>query len=632
MKQKTNTKPPLSKSILRILYGSLAFILFSCSTLYSQTVTITANPGTTGNGPMGSSTYHCSEHIYTQAEISAQTTSAPLPISFIRFNMSTLTVLPFTNVNIYLRTTAASTFTAAGTYPDITGYTLVYSGAMNWTAVGFAGVNLIAPFSYPNTPGTNLQMMVVRNNSSGNVGHAFASANGNSTSGTLNTCRRYNSTLAPVIGSSIMQLTAFRAAIEFGTVVNNDANVANIYTLGKMPIEYGAPTIIQANITNSGVVPQINLPVSLNITGTNSFSNTQIIASLAPGASTVVSFATYSPALLSTNDVVTVSIPSDDNLSNNSKTWNMVITQNVYSYKNAALPNSGGVGFNGGTGDFVAKFNSNPGVTPPYTAPPQINEIKVDFAATAAPTQTYKMGIWDATGAGGTPGTLLWESAVLTQAAGTAFIPVPNIAVSGDYFVGVRQTGTVNISFAYQSENPIRSGTFYYASPTGATNWTDFSPASPFRFSVEVQVRIPAPPNCAINFSPADASLATCNTPILSWGSGGGSPTGYDVFLDTSPTDVANFDPIVQVSTNQPGTTFNPGTLLPNTTYYWAVLPQNADGPALSCGIQSFTTGSLSFCHCIPTYTGTICAGSISAVSINTLTNTSVCAPPAHKI
>ncbi|GBL34585.1 serine-rich adhesin for platelets [Filimonas sp.] len=254
----------------------------------------------------------------------------------------------------------------------------------------------------------------------------------------------------------------------------------------------------------------------------------------------------------------------------------------------------------------------------------------MDLTSTGA---GYKLGIWDATGPGGTPGTNLWTSASFTSVPGTAFIPVPNIPVSGDYFVGVRQTTATNVGFAYQTENPIRTGTFYYTSPMGNTVWSDFATASaPYRFSIEVQVRIPVPPNCAINFAPSDASSVTCSTPVLSWQGGGGAPTGYDVYFSANQTDVTNMVPAALVSSNQAGTSYTPAGLAANATYYWKVIPRNADGPALGCSVQSFTTGSLPNCYCIPVYTGTLCTGGISNVTFNTISNSAACAPPAHAV
>jgi hypothetical protein len=48
--------------------------------------------------------------------------------------------------------------------------------------------------------------------------------------------------------------------------------------------------------------------------------------------------------------------------------------------------------------------------------------------------------------------------------------------------------------------------------------------------------------------------------------------------------------------------------------------------------VQSFMTGGLANCYCIPTYTGTLCTAGISNVVFNTISNTAACAPPAHAI
>ncbi|HNB82198.1 MAG TPA: GEVED domain-containing protein, partial [Chitinophagaceae bacterium] len=377
---------------------------------------------------------------------------------------------------------------------------------------------------------------------------------------------------------------------------------------------------------------QSNINVALTVAGTNTFTDNQVISSLAPGATAIVSFAPYTPSTLSSGDIITVTATAsgDQNPANDSRNWSQDVTPNVYTYKNTAVGNNGGVGFNGATGDFVAKFNSHIGANPPYNVySPQINEIKVDLTTSG---QQYQLGIWDATGPSATPGVNLWTSPILTSAVGTAFVPVPNVSVNGDYYVGVRQIGTVNVGFAFQNESPIRPGTFFYTSPTGSTTWTDFATSSsPFRFAIEVTVHIPVPPACAINFSPADNSNLVCSNPILSWGSGGGAPTGYDVYFSTNATDVLNHAPAALVSTNQPGTTYSPA-MSSFTTYYWSIIPQNADGPATGCGMQSFTTGSLPNCYCIPTHTGTLCDGAISQVDFNTLSNNATCAAPGYAV
>jgi subtilisin-like proprotein convertase family protein len=91
-------------------------------------------------------------------------------------------------------------------------------------------------------------------------------------------------------------------------------------------------------------------------------------------------------------------------------------------------------------------------------------------------------------------------------------------------------------------------------------------------------------PECATNLLPANlATEVSANQVILTWTNGGGAET-YDVFFGTDP------DALVLVSDNQAGTTFNPGTLDLNSTYYWQVVPTNSIGSNNSCAVTSFTT------------------------------------------
>ncbi|MEN9340032.1 MAG: hypothetical protein RIQ62_1344 [Bacteroidota bacterium] len=627
MKRFNNHKNKGLLATARASLMTLVLLLGVISVGFGQLITIN-NGSTSGNIPMGASNYHASEAIYLQSEL-----NTAMQINRLNFNCQTLSTVSNTyNMNIYLKTTASSTL-AAGTY-SLTGYTQVYSGPIVFSAVGWAGVTLTTPFNYTNTPGQNLQLLVIRNDGIAHTGNVFYCSTGNAVAGTAAlTARRFNGTTLPVAGTTSMTASNFRPAIQIGQVYSSDIAVSNIYTLGKVPIEYGTPAVIKANIINAGLTAMNGINVTLSVNGTNSFTNTQTITSLAAGASSLVTFDPYTPTSLSSGDVITVttSTPGDLNAGNDSKTWNQDVTPNVYTYKNASLGNNGGVGFTGATGDFVAKFNSHIGTNYPYNMNnPQINEIKVDLTTSGL---TYQLGIWDATGVSGTPGTNLWTSPILTSAPGTSYIPVPNVSVNGDYYVGVRQTGTTNIGFAYQAESPIRAGTFFYTSPTGGTAWTDFATSnSAFRFAIEVTVRIPVPPNCAINYNPSDLSVLPCNNPVLSWGSGGGAPTGYDVYFSTNQADVLNSVASAMVASNQPGTTYTPTGLSNYSTYYWKVVPRNVDGPATGCAVESFTTGSLPVCYCMPAYTGTLCTAGISQVDFNTLSNNAACAPPAHAI
>ena len=71
--------------------------------------------------------------------------------------------------------------------------------------------------------------------------------------------------------------------------------------------------------------------------------------------------------------------------------------------------------------------------------------------------------------------------------------------------------------------------------------------------------------------------------PTLTWNASTGA-TAYDVYFGTSPTP-----PLITTVTT---TTFNPGALLANQTYYWQIAAKNAGG-ANSSAVWSFTTASV---------------------------------------
>ncbi|MFA9212244.1 MAG: LamG-like jellyroll fold domain-containing protein [Candidatus Methylacidiphilales bacterium] len=261
----------------------------------------------------------------------------------------------------------------------------------------------------------------------------------------------------------------------------NDIAVTGLFTLGKLPIAYASPHAVKARIKNNGTATQTNFYVTLTLSGVNAFVDSVLITSIAPNIDSLITFAPYTPSIVGTN-LVTVSVLSDDNSSNNVRTYGQISNDNSYTYADPNLPAAGGVGFTGATGDFVAKF--------PYSGVANaINQIGVNFFGGGV---SLAVGIWSRNTLTGLPGTLLWQSATFTSLTGLNTIPVsPAVAISDTFFVGVIQSSTINANFAFQNENPIRAQTFFFTSPTGNTAWTDFSPGSPFRFMVEPRLQTP---------------------------------------------------------------------------------------------------------------------------------------------
>jgi len=272
----------------------------------------------------------------------------------------------------------------------------------------------------------------------------------------------------------------FRPVLNIGvSAPTNDAAIVEVYSMGKLPIPFGTPHIVKANVKNNGGDTLYSKKVYLSVSNTNNFNDSVVIPQLNPGQSITVSFNSYIPTTVG-YDTIRAFVAPDNNNSNNSKRYVQLVNLNTYNYANIELPSSGGVGFNGATGDFVAKF--------PYTGTNSINQIGVNFNTGG---NSLKVGIWD-TSVIGAPGTKLWESQAFVSVTGLNTIPVnPPIPIGGTFFVGVIQTGTVNAAFSYQAEAPIRGQTFYYTSPTGNTTWTDFlTSSSNFRFMIEPRLSL----------------------------------------------------------------------------------------------------------------------------------------------
>ena len=89
---------------------------------------------------------------------------------------------------------------------------------------------------------------------------------------------------------------------------------------------------------------------------------------------------------------------------------------------------------------------------------------------------------------------------------------------------------------------------------------------------------------CASLLIPANGATNIAYNQVLNWNIVPGA-TSYDVYFGTSATN----PPLVAAGQILTTYTF-PYPLLPNTTYYWKIVPKNALGDAQNCAINSFTT------------------------------------------
>ncbi|MDI1356168.1 MAG: T9SS type A sorting domain-containing protein [bacterium] len=124
-----------------------------------------------------------------------------------------------------------------------------------------------------------------------------------------------------------MSTTAYRPTFVFGVsnTATNEAGIDVLLAPGKVAEGLHASQVVQATVRNISINTLSNVPVSLSITGANSFTDTQIIPSIIPGTVRTVSFAAFTPTALGSNTLV-VSIPNDQYAANNNLSWTQSVT------------------------------------------------------------------------------------------------------------------------------------------------------------------------------------------------------------------------------------------------------------------------------------------------------------------
>ena len=256
-----------------------------------------------------------------------------------------------------------------------------------------------------------------------------------------------------------------------------DLHIIKVYTLGKIPLPLGKPDSVQVLLRNVGKNALSSFKVYSRSQGYNKQKDSFSISLLA-GEEGFFNVPSLNPLNAGLDTIYVTCI--DSNSSNNSNESYRLGNPNVYSYRDVTQsPAPGGIGFNGTTGDFVARFFSN--------SPKYINQVTVAFGAGGEP---FKVGIWRCDSITKKPSTLIYQSDSLTSKSGNYILDLKNpVSINGSFFVGVRQLGTNNISFGYQMESPVRPKTFYYVAPLGGSSWVDFAPDAPYKFLIEPRLQ-----------------------------------------------------------------------------------------------------------------------------------------------
>lgn len=101
-------------------------------------------------------------------------------------------------------------------------------------------------------------------------------------------------------------------------------------------------------IANTSAGTLSSIPVTLTVAGSNPYTSTQTVPSIAPGGTATVLF-TGVPTINLGAQTITVSVPSDENNTNNSITFNQQVQCDTIGYVQTPVQD-GSVGFNTGAG------------------------------------------------------------------------------------------------------------------------------------------------------------------------------------------------------------------------------------------------------------------------------------------
>ena len=470
------------KRIVTVLKLCLAIVLAaSAAGAQAQgclTTVLPSDGGTSGNAraPIANFRFERTAYLIKPSEMAAAPgfPNGSQPLSIAWTYTTAPGVVATAPLTIYMQNTADSTYTKGTSWATvITGMTTVHTAST--TIPNVAGTFEItlaggSPFTYT---GGGLYIAFDWGNYTGTLGTAVVSCNSTGLVGGLAGAQSTLSAPVTLAVSSFRPQTLLRPLAGLA----NDASVDLVMSLGSQPLGITGAQTIQARVSNKGSSAISNLAVTLTVSGANSFTDTQIVPALAfCGGAANVTFAPFTATALGSN-TVTVTVPADDAGVNNSLSKPMDVTIPLYSYKHPGTTAGGGVGLTGGVGAFVAKFTT--------TQPTSVISADLEFFAVVA--TTYRVAIYG--DAGGIPSTtaLYVDAADRTiDAAGPVSItlPAPVPVGPGSFYVGVQQTNTTNANYSFDSEAPLRSGTFYFSGALPVTAWTDLAPANGFKLNI----------------------------------------------------------------------------------------------------------------------------------------------------
>lgn len=158
--------------------------------------------------------------------------------------------------------------------------------------------------------------------------------------------------------ATITQTSAFRPSFRF-TFANPFTNELNVTGVagekGIFNNSIKTTQTVTSLISNTSQGDLFNVPVTLNVTGANPFTVIQTVPSIASGTTSTILFNNVPTSSLGAQ-TITVSIPADENNTNNSRIFTQQVQCDTIGYAQSPIQ-SGAVGFNTGSGLIAVSHN-----------------------------------------------------------------------------------------------------------------------------------------------------------------------------------------------------------------------------------------------------------------------------------
>ncbi|MGZ4097470.1 MAG: T9SS type A sorting domain-containing protein [Bacteroidia bacterium] len=336
------------------------------------------------------------------------------------------------NFTVYLQNTSDASYLKGTSFTTaIAPMTSVYASTMTIpVSAGTTSINLTLPSAFTYTGGGMYVAYDWACSGPFSAGTAtYVCDNSIASSGASNA----TNTTTPV---DAMGISAFRPVFIWGAVnsATNDAQVQGIESLGSVPAIFNTGNVIKAYIKNGSNTTMNNIPVNLNVSGANTFADTQTITTLASGATVAVSFAPFNPQTNGVN-TMTVTVPADQLSLNNQKAFTQTVTCNIQGSNPQPGSYPVGVGFATNNGIIAERLIT------PVTATCIGSKISISGDAGSINNSIYSV-LMDFNGnVLASSNTLVIASPMLNTAREFTFATPQVLSAGSIYYIGLAQPG-----------------------------------------------------------------------------------------------------------------------------------------------------------------------------------------------